>query len=935
MQMRLWSHVFLFGFFILLACQKQQQTRQSLRADSLQQNLEATDSVTSKRRIDLLLAKADGFKNKKENDSAIYYYRKVEPMIQNYSLDTATRIDFLKSMGDVSYGKNEYIAADGYFEKAKALAERTRTNPALFIAINMSLAATKIETTDYTTARSLLQYAQVLIKENRPDDVRLLGRCQALFASIYYYNKDYERAIERWSEAASLYIKAGLDPDLYYFNMAHAYIELKQYKEALQNIGKAITIVVKRDGPNSKQVSDQYLIKGTCYRELGKYDSAEFYLRKSAQIRRMIFGEKNVNTFGAAYTLGMFFEHVEQFDSAGKYFHRSMISLIRNFDSNDERINPKPETAECNTDLFRALEGKARIVKQMAERTPLGLGQLSISLNTHLLADSVLNVYRRNAVYDDSQQALKEQYQIPYESLLDITHTLYQQSRDSSYLNIALRIMESSRAALLKDALQRAEAFGLTSLPPELRQKENELIRRRAGLLALMERQVSQRVIDSIGQELITVNNESHALQEEIRIISPNYLRVKYADPVSSIASLRDKLKDKDAVYMEYLWGEHSIYLLVVAKDELELNRIARDDTFNQAFRTFLSEVDMHQDHLTERVHFLNYCRSAFFLYRHLVGQSMNGRSVSHLMISGDDQFASFPFEALVTEMPDTTEVDYRLSYLVRQCAVSYVYSSGLMSYYAKDKVLGTKLIAFGYGGKGDPSLHRDNEAMDLPGTREEIEAIKKVMDNRSNKFYMEQDASEHQFKDQIRNFNIVHLAVHGVADTANVLQSRLIFRSENDSLEDGKLYAHELYDLNLEQLNLAVLSACESGIGMQQTGEGMMSMARGFTYAGCPSLIISLWKIDDRKAALVMGRLYYYLSEGKDKDQSLARAKLDYLAQANEFNAHPRYWAAFMQVGDTTAIQSDTTWRLIVVIGASGLLFLFFLMRLAFRARH
>ena len=83
------------------------------------------------------------------------------------------------------------------------------------------------------------------------------------------------------------------------------------------------------------------------------------------------------------------------------------------------------------------------------------------------------------------------------------------------------------------------------------------------------------------------------------------------------------------------------------------------------------------------------------------------------------------------------------------------------------------------------------------------------------------------------------------------------------------------------------------------------------------------------------MGRLYYYLSEGKDKDQSLARAKLDYLAQANEFNAHPRYWAAFMQVGDTTAIQSDTTWRLIVVIGASGLLFLFFLMRLAFRARH
>lgn len=174
----------------------------------------------------------------------------------------------------------------------------------------------------------------------------------------------------------------------------------------------------------------------------------------------------------------------------------------------------------------------------------------------------------------------------------------------------------------------------------------------------------------------------------------------------------------------------------------------------------------------------------------------------------------------------------------------------------------------------------------------------------------------------------MAHLAIHGVADTVNALQSRLIFRAGGDSLEDGQLYAHELYDLNLEQLDLAVLSACESGIGKNQAGEGVMSMARGFAYAGCPSIVISLWKLDDRTAAKVMRSFYAHLSENEPIDDALTNAKSDYLSSANEFKSHPSYWAAFLAVGDTRPLDLNRSkawiWTVTLLV-ISSVVFLYF----------
>ena len=118
----------------------------------------------------------------------------------------------------------------------------------------------------------------------------------------------------------------------------------------------------------------------------------------------------------------------------------------------------------------------------------------------------------------------------------------------------------------------------------------------------------------------------------------------------------------------------------------------------------------------------------------------------------------------------------------------------------------------------------------------------------------------------------------------------------------DGFLHAYEIYNLPL-QARLAVLSACETGVGELVKGEGVMSLARAFHYAGCPSVVTSLWKVDDEATAQLMQYFYENLANGKTKSTALREAKLSYLKNAPESKKHPLYWAGFVLIGDDSEI--------------------------------
>jgi len=123
-----------------------------------------------------------------------------------------------------------------------------------------------------------------------------------------------------------------------------------------------------------------------------------------------------------------------------------------------------------------------------------------------------------------------------------------------------------------------------------------------------------------------------------------------------------------------------------------------------------------------------------------------------------------------------------------------------------------------------------------------------------------------------------------------------------NTKEDDYKLYASDLYDMKLNT-DLAVLSACDTGVGELQKGEGIMSLSRAFTYAGCPSLVMSLWSIPEKSSSELLRTFFEKLKKNVPKNIALQKAKLDYLETANHNVSHPNNWAGLVLTGNTEAL--------------------------------
>jgi CHAT domain-containing protein len=190
-----------------------------------------------------------------------------------------------------------------------------------------------------------------------------------------------------------------------------------------------------------------------------------------------------------------------------------------------------------------------------------------------------------------------------------------------------------------------------------------------------------------------------------------------------------------------------------------------------------------------------------------------------------------------------------------------------------------------------------------LQYTQTEVEEINHLFTGQS---HIGNLATEAAFKSEASKHSILHLAMHAHTSDENPMYSRLIFQQgASEGGEDGMLYAYELYNMNL-QAELAVLSACETGTGKLQNGEGIMSLSRAFKYAGCPNIVMSLWQADDASTKDIMVQFYQNLKLGKGKAGALRHAKMEYLKNSEMNKSHPFYWATFVLAGDGKPLEVE-----------------------------
>lgn len=181
--------------------------------------------------------------------------------------------------------------------------------------------------------------------------------------------------------------------------------------------------------------------------------------------------------------------------------------------------------------------------------------------------------------------------------------------------------------------------------------------------------------------------------------------------------------------------------------------------------------------------------------------------------------------------------------------------------------------------------------------------------------------------KDQatINNFlkykenTVYHLAMHAKIDYENEFKSKLIF-------QDKDLYFSDLYAMNLP-LDLVVLSACETGLGKNHAGEGVMSLSRAFTFSGVSSTIHSLWETPDKQGFEIMQYFYEYLNDGLPKNEALQKAKIKFLStvKAPELK-HPYYWSGFVLNGNSDALFSKPNNYIMIYVFLSLVIIAFLL---------
>ncbi len=223
-----------------------------------------------------------------------------------------------------------------------------------------------------------------------------------------------------------------------------------------------------------------------------------------------------------------------------------------------------------------------------------------------------------------------------------------------------------------------------------------------------------------------------------------------------------------------------------------------------------------------------------------------------------------------------------------------------------------------GHGGREITDVRvrsaRDRCGLDvhrLPASRREVLGISGLY--RNVRTYLGDGAREESVKSLDGDTRIVHIAAHGCLDDRFPLSSGLFLTLPEGfpkGRDNGLLQAWEIFESVRLDADLVVLSACQSGLGQEQGGEGLIGLTRAFQYAGARTVAATLWQVEDRVTAELMVRFYRHLRDGKTKDVALRAAQIELIrgpievrdedGQAREIDASsPYYWAAFQLHGD------------------------------------
>jgi tetratricopeptide (TPR) repeat protein len=451
---------------------------------------------------------------------------------------------------------------------------------------------------------------------------------------------------------------------------------------------------------------------------------------------------------------------------------------------------------------------------------------------------------------------------------------------------LAFYFLEKSRSVLLQDKLNEADAAAL--LPPAETERQDSL---RTRIVELQERLGAlSDTSEDYRVSRIKLLQSKERLEQFIASLEsryPSYYQYKYADKVRSLAELQRFLAAKGQRFVEYFIKDTTNFALCVTPHSSRFIRIGNpgegglEGIIDRFLRICSDEDALNKD-------FPGFLTNANTLYRLLLAPF--GLPAGRVIICQDNYLV--PFEAL---SKDPAKPDF----LVRDYAFSYVYSARyLMNTFenlpGKGDFLGIAPVGFG-AYRGLPDLKRSEEALRACAGH-----------YRQSKLLLTEDASRLHFLQEVADYTVTTILTHARADSSG--DEPLLF------MRDSVIHLSELQILNKPATRLIILSACETNAGKNRSGEGIFSLARGFSAAGIPAVAATQWEADEQAIYSISEKFNEYISQGLNKDEALQKAKLYYMLQDKKGSVLPCYWGDMILIGNTDPIRflddTDKGWR-------------------------
>ncbi len=885
-----------------------------------------------------------------EYKNALTYYERAKDFYEKTFGRENTKTAFTYySLGNVNFYLANHEEAIDYLLRALDIYEqKLSTNRHTILAIHQSIGMVYYFKGRYDQA---IPHFQSELEISLETFGEMNSNTQMAFNNIgvcHLSNREFDIALGCFQQA--LFISSNIFPEDHttvargYANIGNVYLEMNEFEKARQNTSKAEAIFLKHPDSYKNELSTLYGNLGNIFSGLNKPDSALLFLHQGLNIDTLLYGYEHPKIAFSLSSIAAFYEKEKKYDLALQYFEEALRIMVQ-FYGND---HVDVAILKYNIGLCHAHKSQNRLAIEYfrqalkIERDILGPGHPSLSKNYFRIGYILHKENRDSAAtkYFDSTLVCLANIGKYYSTAstkgihFSNTHFIYEKmiAAKTATANgriAAFSISEKAKSNALLEAIHASRAKHFTGIPDSEVEKEDSLQQDIAYYDKRRQEMLDQgfgemdTVVLQLDSKLFKLNQQLDTLFSKLENEHPAYYQAKYDFSTVDLNYVQNELLDQDQSLLEYFVGDSSIFIFLVQKDHYEVHEIKRDFPLKDWVEDMTKKgiyghyAPQKNERITKSDANFNYTNAALQLYKKLIAP-VAGRLTQNLIIIPDGILGYIPFEALLTETPEKPGAFKGYSFLIKKHQISYCYSATLlkeMRHKQHRQQPSGQLLAMAPFFRDDveelafhtdttqllASLRLRDSLKVLPASGEEVARVNNLVSGIS--FYGD-DASIVVFQQKASDHRILHLSTHGKADDRVGDYAYLAFGKADEKGTFDKLYARDLYNYSLNA-DMVVLSACETGIGKLQKGEGIISLARAFAYAGAKSIFTTLWQVSDENTKDIFVDFYKYLKAGKSKDEALRLAKLDYLEKhaGRGDGTHPFFWAGLIGIGDMSPL--------------------------------